>query len=121
MAMAAVDFADPASEGQLEALAEKLRARNFEVVIVQDGAEAKAEPLKRIPEGAQVHSGKAKTLEDAGLFKELMEGDRFDSARTRTTNFDQSTHPAPPPRPRPAPAALPHPPHAPTDPPPTGP
>jgi len=53
--MTTVDFAVPASEAELEALAEKLRARNFEVVIVQDGAEAKAEVLKRIPEGAQVH------------------------------------------------------------------
>jgi len=91
MAMAAVDFADPASEAQLEALAEKLRARNFEVVIVQDGAEAKAEVLKRIPEGAQVHSGKSKTLEDAGLFKEFMEGDRFDFVRKRTMKLDQRT------------------------------
>ena len=91
MAMAAVDFANPASEAQLEALAEKLRARNFEVVIVQDGAEAKAEVLKRIPEGAQVHSGKSKTLEDAGLFKEFMEGDRFDFVRKRTMKLDQRT------------------------------
>ena len=91
MAMAAVDFADPASEAQLDALAEKLRARNFEVVIVQDGAEAKAEVLKRIPEGAQVHSGKSKTLEDAGLFKEFMEGDRFDFVRKRTMKLDQRT------------------------------
>src|SRR5438552_17250594 len=88
MAMTTVDFAAPASEAGLEALAEKLRARNFEVVIVQDGAEAKAEVLKRIPEGAQVHSGKSKTLEDAGLFKEFMEGDRFDFVRKRTMQLD---------------------------------
>src|SRR5438445_10638261 len=64
MAMAAVEFAEPASESQLEALAEKLRARNFEVVIVNDGAEAKAEVLKRIPEGAQVDSGSPRRPED---------------------------------------------------------
>jgi len=91
MAMTTVDFAAPASEAELEALAEKLRARNFEVVIVQDGAEAKAEVLKRIPEGAQVHSGKSKTLEDAGLFKEFMEGDRFDFVRKRTMKLDSKT------------------------------
>src|SRR3989441_5131469 len=91
MAMAAVDFADPASEAQLEALAEKLRARNFEVVIVQEGAEAKAEVWKRTQEGAQVHSGKSKTLEDAGFFKEFMEGDRFDFVRKRTMKLDQRT------------------------------
>jgi len=89
--MTTVDFAVPASEAELEALAEKLRARNFEVVIVQDGAEAKAEVLKRIPEGAQVHSGKSKTLEDAGLFKEFMEGDRFHFVRKRTMKLDPKT------------------------------
>src|SRR5690349_18823565 len=76
---------------ELEALAEKLRKRNFEVVIVNDGTEAKAEVLKRIPEGAQVHSGKSKTLEDAGLFTEFMEGDRFDFVRKRTMKMDQRT------------------------------
>ena len=91
MAMAAVDFAAPASEARLEALAEKLRARNFEAVIVQDGAEAKAEVLKRIPEGAQVHSGKSKTLEDAGLFKELMENEQYDFIRKRTMKLDPRT------------------------------
>src|SRR5947209_19901212 len=91
MAMTTVDFAAPASEAELEAVAEKLRARNFEVVIVQDGAEAKAEVLKRITEGAQVHSGKSKTLEDAGLFKELMAGDRLDFERERTMKVDQRT------------------------------
>jgi len=89
--MTTVDFAAPASEAELEAVAEKLRARNFEVVIVRDGAEAKAEVLKRIPEGAQVHSGKSKTLEDAGLFKEFMEGDRFDFVRKRTMKLDPKT------------------------------
>ena len=91
MAMAAVDFAAPASEARLEALAEKLRARNFEAVIVQDGAEAKAEVLKRIPEGAQVHSGRSKTLEDAGLFKEFMDNEHYDFIRRRTLKMDRIT------------------------------
>jgi hypothetical protein len=89
--MKTVDFAAPCSEAELEALAGNLRARNFEAVIVNDGAEAKAEVLKRIPEGAQVHSGKSKTLEDAGLFKELMESDRYDFVRRRTMKMDRQT------------------------------
>ena len=89
--MTTVDFAAAASEVKLEALAEKLRARNFEVVIVNDGAQAKAEVLKRIPEGAQVHSGKSKTLEDAGLFKELMDNESYDFVRRRTMKMDQKT------------------------------
>ena len=91
MAISAVDFAAPASEAELEGLAEKLRERNFEVVIVRDGAEAKAEVLKRIPEGAVVHSGKSKTLEDAGLFQELMDNEAYDFVRRRTMKMDRNT------------------------------
>jgi YkgG family uncharacterized protein len=88
---ATLDFAAPATETELEALAGRLRERNFEAVIVQDGAEAKAEVLKRIPEGASVHSGKSRTLEDMGLFQELMEDERFDFIRRRTFKLDLRT------------------------------
>jgi L-lactate utilization protein LutC len=91
MAMSTVDFAAPASEARLESLAARLRERNFEVVIVQDGEEAKAEVLRRIPEGAKVHSGKSKTLEDAGLFTELMENERYDFVRRTTMKMDRNT------------------------------
>ncbi len=86
-----LDYATAAPAAVLEALAEKLRARNFEVVIVQDGAAAKAEVLKRIPEGAVVHSGKSKTLEDAGLFTEFMESGRYDFVRRTTMKMDRNT------------------------------
>ena len=91
MAMTTADFATPATEAELETLAGRLRERNFEVVIVQDAAEAKSEVLKRIPEGATVHSGKSKTLEDAGVFDELMSSDRYDFLRRRTSKMDRNT------------------------------
>jgi acyl-CoA hydrolase len=86
-----LDYAAAAPAAEVEALAENLRARNFEVVIVQDGAEAKAEVLKRIPEGAVVHSGKSKTLEDAGIFTEFMESGRYDFVRKATMKMDRNT------------------------------
>ena len=89
--MSAVDFSAPASEAQLEALADQLRARNFEVVIVDDASQAKDEVLKRIPEGASIHSGKSKTLEDAGIFEELMQKDEYDFIRKRTSKMDRQT------------------------------
>jgi L-lactate utilization protein LutC len=58
---------------------------------VQDGAEARAEVLKRIPEGVSIHSGKSKTLEDMGLFQELMENGRFDFLRRRIFKMDRQT------------------------------
>jgi hypothetical protein len=88
MAGSTVDFAAPAYEARLEAVAERLRERNFEVVIVQDGGAARAEVLKRIPAGASVHSGKSKTLEDAGVFDTLMTGD-YDFIRKRTMALDR--------------------------------
>ena len=91
MAVAAVEFAEPASGGTLEAVAERLRARNFEVVIVDDGAAVKAEVLSRVPEGSQVHSGKSKTLEDAGIFDEFMNNENYDFIRRRTMKMDRNT------------------------------
>lgn len=91
MAVTEIDYAAPASNARLERLAENLRARNFEVLIVQDGEEARAEVLRRIPEGATVHSGKSKTLEDARIFGELMENDQYDFIRKKTLKMDRRT------------------------------
>ena len=86
-----LNFTAPASETELQSLAASLRERNFEVVIVDSAASAKAVVMERIPEGAQVHSGKSKTLEDIGVFGELMESDRYDFIRRRTMKMDRQT------------------------------
>ena len=91
MEMTTTGFAAPATEAEIKQLAENLRARNFEVVIVQDGNEARAEVLKRLPEGATIHSGKSKTLEDVGLFQELMENEQYDFIRRRLMQMDRKT------------------------------
>ena len=85
----AKEYATPATEAQLEALAARLRERNFEVLIVDDGAAAHQEVLKRIPEGASIHAGKSKTLEDAGIFSSLMDGDGYDFIRKKTMKMDR--------------------------------
>ena len=91
MSMTATDFTAPASDAELETLAANLRARNFDVVVVQTGVEAKVEVLKRIPEGARIHSGKSKTLEEIGLFDTLMGSDEFDFVRKQTMKLDRIT------------------------------
>jgi hypothetical protein len=60
---------------------DRLRERNFEAVIVDTAADAKAAVLERIPTGAEVHSGKSKALENIGVFKELMDSDRYHFVR----------------------------------------
>ena len=86
------DFTRPASESRLEALAERLRERNFEAIIVDDAAAARAAVLERLPEGSEVHSAKSKTLEDLGLVEELMESDRYDYVRRAYLKLDRNTH-----------------------------
>jgi L-lactate utilization protein LutC len=91
MSASTIEFTQPASEATLAAVADRLRERNFEVMIVDTAADAKAAVLERIPEGAEVHSGKSKTLEDAGIFQELMESGRYDFIRKRTMKMDRKT------------------------------
>jgi len=91
MAERTLDFATPASETRLEQVAERLRERNFEVVIVDTAGDAREAVLSRIPDGADVHSGKSKTLEDAGIFGALMESDRYNFLRKRTLKMDRQT------------------------------
>jgi hypothetical protein len=91
MSLTATDFTAPASDAELETLVSNLRARNFDVVVVQTGAEAKSEVLRRIPDGARIHSGKSKTLEDIGLFDTLMGSDEYDFIRKQTLKLDRIT------------------------------
>jgi len=85
------DFTAAASPAELEALAARLRERNFEPVIVEDAAAARAAVMERLPEGSEVHAAKSKTLEDIGVFKELMESDRHDFLRKQYLKMDRTT------------------------------
>ena len=76
---------------RIEAVAEVLRSHNIEAIVVDTGAEAKDVVLGLIPEGAEVHSGKSKTLEDIGLYAELAESGRFDALRPRMFQMDRAT------------------------------
>jgi hypothetical protein len=85
------EFVKPASTEQLEALATRLRERNFEVVVVGTGEQAKVEVMKRLPDGAEVHSAKSKTLEDIGVFSELNDSDRYVFLRKQLFKMDRNT------------------------------
>jgi hypothetical protein len=91
MATSQVDFTRPASEATIDKVAAALTANNIEAVIVQDGAEARAKVLERIPEGAEVHSPKSKTIEDIGLFTELNDSGRYNAVRPRYLKMDRAT------------------------------
>src|SRR5258708_34995128 len=84
-------FDTPVSVATLTAVADRLRARNFEVVNVPDAAAARVALLERIPVGAEVHSGKSKTLEEIGIYADLAASDRYDFLRDRVFKSDRET------------------------------
>ena len=85
------DFAIPAPEETIQHVAERIRERNIEVVVVDDGDQARKIVLERLPEGAEVHSGKSKTLQDAGIFDAIHDASRYDALRPRIFKMDRQT------------------------------
>jgi hypothetical protein len=85
------DFATPAPEETIQRVAERLRGRNIEAIVVDDGEEARKAALERLPKGAEVHSGKSKTLQDAGLFEVIQDPSQFNALRHRVMKMDRQT------------------------------
>jgi hypothetical protein len=75
----------------VDEVATALHAHNIEAIVVSTGAEAADAVLALVPDGAEVHSGKSKTLEDTGLYAALMESGRFDAVRPRLFAMDRAT------------------------------
>lgn len=93
MTTAGSDLA-PESQGLLkrvDRVAAALRSHNIEAIVVDTGDEARTAVLGMIPEGAEVHSGKSKTLEDVGLFGEIVDSGRYDALRPRMFAMDRQT------------------------------
>src|SRR3954469_21619028 len=75
----------------VDRVAEAMRANGIEAVVVDTADQARAAVLERVPEGAEVHSGKSQTIEDLGLFAELMESGRYDAIRPKLYKMDRAT------------------------------
>jgi len=82
---------EPAELDPVERVASVIRSHNIETIVVETGAEARDLVLAMIPEGAEVHSGKSKTLEEIGIHTELVESGRYDAIRPRMTAMDRVT------------------------------
>jgi len=85
------DYTTPASETTLEQVARRIRERNIEVLIVNNGEEARQVVLERLPKGAEVHSGKSKTLQDSGIFDAIQDPDQYNALRHQFLKMDRKT------------------------------
>jgi len=81
----------PASAAVIAKVVAALQGNNVDVRVVDTGEEARRLVLELVPAGAEVHSGRSKTLEDLGLFRELFESGRYDSVRARYLPMDRKT------------------------------
>src|SRR5947207_1071183 len=99
LAEPASTFSSPIASGsvtgsrpdRVEAVAEAMRSHGMEALVVDTAADARAAVLSMVPEGAEVHSGKSKTIEDLGLFAEFMESGRYDAIRPKLFAMDRAT------------------------------
>lgn len=82
---------DEAVGDRVERVAAALRSHKIEAIVVESGEEARRVVLGMIPEGAEVHSGKSKTLQDLGLYAEIVESGRYDALRPRYFAMDRKT------------------------------
>lgn len=82
---------EDAVRDRVELVAAALRSHNIAAIVVDTADEARSAVLGLVPEGAEVHSGKSKTLEDVGLHAELIESGRYDAVRPRIHALDRAT------------------------------
>jgi LUD domain len=88
---AAEIFTTSATEQTLQTVVAALKARNIEAAIVDTGADARVLVLEKVPRGAEVHSGKSKTLQDAGIMELITDPSLFDALRPRYMKMDRTT------------------------------
>jgi L-lactate utilization protein LutC len=85
------EFTSPSSEKLLQQVAERIRERNIQVLMVNNGEDARQAVLGMIPQGSVVHSGKSKTLQDSGIFDALMDTNQYNALRHQTMKMDRKT------------------------------
>jgi hypothetical protein len=84
-------FAVLASDEQIAATQEALNANNIQTVVVDTAAEARDYVLSLLPEGAEVHMGASRTLDEIGLTAEIEESGRYQAVRPRLRALDRVT------------------------------
>jgi LUD domain len=90
-ATTAPPFTEAAPSERIDRVAETLRLHNIEAIVVQTGGEARERVLSMLPEGAEVHWGTSRTLEEIGLTPELLAEGRYDALRPRYLPMDRAT------------------------------
>ena len=86
------EFANMATDEQIERTAKALEANGIHTLIARNGAEAKKLVLEMLPDGAEVHQGASVTLETLGITDEINKSGRYKAVRPKIFSMDRKTH-----------------------------
>ncbi len=86
-----MSYGDLPSKESLEKSVEALKANGFNVIIAENGEEAKQKALALIPDGTEVMTMSSVTCTEIGLYKEIDTSGRYDSVRNKLTKMDRKT------------------------------
>jgi len=85
------EFANLASDEQIERTVKALEANGIHAVVAEDGQEAKRIFFDLVPEGAEVFLGASVTLETLGIKDKIDKSGRYDSIRPKMFAMDRAT------------------------------
>jgi hypothetical protein len=86
-----IAFTSLASDETVERTAAAMRARGFDVHVVDGRDEARDLIIGMVPEGAEVGSGASVTLDELGVRAEIEGSGRYDALRPRLRSMDRAT------------------------------
>src|ERR1044071_99759 len=85
------EFANLASDEQIERTAKALEANGIHAIIAENGEEARRIFFELIPEGAEVFLGASVTLETLGIKDEVDTSGRYEALRPKMFAMDRAT------------------------------
>jgi hypothetical protein len=84
-------FGELATDKSINKAKDVLVKNGMEVLVVENGAEAKEKVLKMIPDGAEIMNMSSVTVDSIGLTKEINESGRYNSVRKKFATMDRKT------------------------------
>ena len=85
------EFAQLASDEQIQRTAQALEKNNIRVLIAEDGEEANRMFFELVPEGAEIFLGASVTLEQLGIKDVIDKSGKYDALRPRMWAMDRAT------------------------------
>jgi L-lactate utilization protein LutC len=85
------EFAHRSSRERLQLVQQALERNGFHALLAGSREEARRLVLELVPEGAEVHIGLSRTMEELGVTPEIQDSGRYDAIRPKLNRLDRET------------------------------